>query len=77
VREADLAAAYSGVVHAQSRRRPQMPVEDFEALARRAPETVWLEFIGGRLVVKRGPDGDRSEIVAWLQRLWAGQEFVD
>ncbi|GHE45501.1 Uma2 family endonuclease [Streptomyces capitiformicae] len=50
-----------------------MPVEDFEELARRAPETVWLEFIGGRLAVKRGPDGDRSEIIAWLQRLWAGQ----
>jgi len=50
-----------------------MPVEDFEELARRAPETVWLEFIGGRLTVKRAPDGDRSEILAWLQRLWAEQ----
>lgn len=48
-------------------------VDDFEALARRAPETVWLEFIEGRLTVKPGPDGNRSEIVAWLQRLWAGQ----
>lgn len=55
------------------RRRPQMPVDDFEELARRAPETVWLEFIGGRLTVKRGPDGNRSEIIAWLQRLWAGR----
>ncbi|MBA2945134.1 Uma2 family endonuclease [Streptomyces himalayensis] len=55
------------------RRRPQMPVEDFEELARRAPETVWLEFIGGRLAVKRGPDGNRSEIISWLQGLWAGR----
>ncbi|MEU6140016.1 Uma2 family endonuclease [Streptomyces sp. NPDC047081] len=55
-------------------RRPQMPVDDFEELARQAPETVWLEFIGGRLAVKRGPDGGRSETLAWLQRLWAGRE---
>ncbi|MEV0638491.1 hypothetical protein AB0I77_26830 [Streptomyces sp. NPDC050619] len=52
-------------------RAPQMSVEEFEELERHAPETVWLEFIAGRLTVKRGPDGDRSEIVAWLQRLWA------
>jgi len=51
-----------------------MPVEDFEELARQAPETVCLEFIQGRLTVKRGPDGNRSEMLAWLQRLWAGQE---
>jgi Uma2 family endonuclease len=53
--------------------RPQMSVEEFEELERRAPETVWLEFIGGRLAVKRGPDGNRSEIIARLQRLWVGQ----
>lgn len=53
--------------------RPQMPVEDFEELALRAPETVWLEFIGGRLTVKGEPDGNRSEIIAGLQRLWAGR----
>ncbi|MFD3582818.1 Uma2 family endonuclease [Streptomyces sp. NPDC058683] len=47
-----------------------MTVEDLEELERSAPETVWLEFIGGRLAVKRGPDGNRSEILAWLQRLW-------
>ncbi|MEU5579507.1 Uma2 family endonuclease [Streptomyces huasconensis] len=35
--------------------RPQMSVEDFEELARRAPETVSLEFLGGRVSVKHGP----------------------
>ncbi|MDN3296243.1 Uma2 family endonuclease [Streptomyces ficellus] len=37
--------------------RPQMPVEDFEELVRRAPKTVRnrLEFLGGRLCVKHGP----------------------
>ncbi|MFI2202874.1 Uma2 family endonuclease [Streptomyces sp. NPDC020192] len=55
-------------------RRPQMSIEEFEELERHAPETVWLEFIRGRLAVKRGPDGNRSEIIAWLQRLWAERE---
>lgn len=37
--------------------RPQMSVEEFEELVRRAPETVRnkLEFYGGRLHVKHGP----------------------
>ncbi|MFF5534257.1 Uma2 family endonuclease [Streptomyces cinerochromogenes] len=35
--------------------RPQMSVEDFEELARRAPENVQLELVNGRLYVK----GDR------------------
>ncbi|MET9549588.1 Uma2 family endonuclease [Streptomyces sp. NPDC006627] len=37
--------------------RPQMSVEDFEELVRRAPETVRnrLEFYGGRLRLKHGP----------------------
>jgi Uma2 family endonuclease len=26
-----------------------------------------------RLAVKPGPDGNKSEIIAWLQRLWAGR----
>jgi Uma2 family endonuclease len=47
--------------------RPQMSVEDFEELERRAPETVWLEFVNGKVVVKPMPDGNHSEIVAWLQ----------
>ncbi|MDF4254352.1 Uma2 family endonuclease [Streptomyces sp. WMMB303] len=45
---------------------PQMPVEDFEALARTAPETVSLEFINGKLEVKPVPDGDHGAIVMWL-----------
>ncbi|MFG3507869.1 Uma2 family endonuclease [Streptomyces sp. NPDC047821] len=46
----------------------QMPVEDFEELARTAPETVTLEFINGKLAVKPVPDGDHGEIVMWLIR---------
>ncbi|MEV5874151.1 Uma2 family endonuclease [Streptomyces sp. NPDC052101] len=38
--------------------RPQMSVEDFEELARRAPKNVQLEFINGRLYVK----GDRITV---------------
>ncbi|MGW3423326.1 Uma2 family endonuclease [Streptomyces phaeochromogenes] len=49
--------------------RPQMSVEEFEELASRAPETVRLEFINGKVVVKPMPDGNHSEIIAWLQRL--------
>ncbi|MFH8568735.1 Uma2 family endonuclease [Streptomyces sp. NPDC017993] len=46
---------------------PQMPVEDFEELARSAPETVTLEFINGKkLEVKPGPDGDHGAIIMWL-----------
>ncbi|MFE2419736.1 Uma2 family endonuclease [Streptomyces hokutonensis] len=51
------------------RQQPQMFVEDFEELERRAPETVRLEFINGKVVVKPMPDGNHSEIVAWLQRV--------
>ncbi|MFI9584443.1 Uma2 family endonuclease [Streptomyces sp. NPDC052236] len=47
---------------------PQMAVEDFEELARHAPETVTLEFINGKLEVKPVPDGDHGEIIMWLQR---------
>ncbi|MEU5959178.1 Uma2 family endonuclease [Streptomyces sp. NPDC047525] len=35
--------------------RPQMSVEEFEELDRRAPETVSLEFLYGRVYVKHGP----------------------
>jgi len=49
--------------------QPQMFIEDFEELERRAPETVRLEFINGKVVVKPMPDGNHSEIVAWLQRV--------
>jgi len=46
--------------------RPQMLIEDFEELARTAPETVTLEFIDGKLEVKPVPDGDHGAIVMWL-----------
>ena len=46
--------------------RPQMSVEEFEELERHAPETVRLEFIEGRVVVKPMPDGNHSEICMWL-----------
>ncbi|MDT0453433.1 Uma2 family endonuclease [Streptomyces hesseae] len=46
--------------------RPQMLVEEFEELAHAAPETVWLEFINGRLEVKPPSDGNRGTIVMWL-----------
>ncbi|MFE9405947.1 Uma2 family endonuclease [Streptomyces sp. NPDC006530] len=47
---------------------PQMSVEDFEDLARHAPETVTLEFINGKLEVKPVPDGDHVTIFMWLLR---------
>ncbi|MFD5701663.1 Uma2 family endonuclease [Streptomyces lasiicapitis] len=48
--------------------RPQMPVEDFEELERRAPETVRLEFIKGKPAVKPMPDGNHSSILMWVLR---------
>ncbi len=47
---------------------PQMSVEEFETIAYAAPETVTLEFISGRVAVKKGMDGDRTAIVSWLAR---------
>ncbi|WP_411100146.1 Uma2 family endonuclease [Streptomyces sp. x-45] len=47
---------------------PQMSVEEFETIAYAAPKTVTLEFLGGRVGVKKGMDGDRSTIVSWLVR---------
>ncbi|MGW1200550.1 Uma2 family endonuclease [Streptomyces sp. NPDC002536] len=44
-----------------------LPAEDFEELARTAPETVRLELVGGRIEVKPVQDGNHSEIVMWLQ----------
>ncbi|MGY1499756.1 Uma2 family endonuclease [Streptomyces sp. QTS52] len=49
--------------------RPQMSVEDFEELERHAPETVRLEFINGKVMVKPMADGNHREIIAWLQRM--------
>lgn len=45
-----------------------MSVEDFEELARSAPETVTLELINGKLRVKPVPDGNHGEIFMWLMR---------
>ncbi|MFP8944366.1 Uma2 family endonuclease [Streptomyces fenghuangensis] len=43
-----------------------MLVEEFERIERAAPETVWLEFVRGRLVVKPGADGARGAILVHL-----------
>ncbi|WP_432077127.1 Uma2 family endonuclease [Streptomyces wuyuanensis] len=47
---------------------PDMSVEEFEELARRAPETVTLEYINGKLKVKPVPDQLHGAIVMWLLR---------
>jgi len=49
-------------------RTSQMSVEEFETIASTAPETVTLEFINGRIGVKRVADGDHDTIVLWLAR---------
>jgi Uma2 family endonuclease len=46
----------------------QMSVEEFETIASAAPETVTLEFINGRIGVKKVTDGDHNTIVTWLAR---------
>ncbi|MCP3822041.1 Uma2 family endonuclease [Streptomyces sp. A3M-1-3] len=45
-----------------------MLVAEFEELAHAAPETVWLEFIDGKLEVKPPHDGNHGAIVVWLLR---------
>ncbi|MEV7032556.1 Uma2 family endonuclease [Streptomyces sp. NPDC093272] len=49
-------------------RTSQMSVEEFETIASAAPETVTLEFIDGRIGVKKVTDGDHDTIVSWLAR---------
>ncbi|MGW7279755.1 Uma2 family endonuclease [Streptomyces sp. NPDC054844] len=44
----------------------QMLVEEFETIASAAPETVMLEFIDGRIGVRKAADGDHGTIVSWL-----------
>ncbi|GGX13046.1 Uma2 family endonuclease [Streptomyces lomondensis] len=49
----------------------QMSVEEFEALAEftaREIETVGLEFIGGRLGVRKARNGNHGTVAAWLAR---------
>lgn len=53
----------------RTEQQPQMSVEEFEELERHAPETVWLEFINGKVVVKPMADGNHREMIAWLQRV--------
>ncbi len=45
-----------------------MSVVEFETIAAAAPETVTLEFINGRIGVKKVADGDHNVIVSWLAR---------
>ncbi|WP_217162897.1 Uma2 family endonuclease [Streptomyces sp. AC512_CC834] len=46
----------------------QMLVEEFETIASGAPETVTLEFVNGRIGVKRPSDGSHGTIVSWLTK---------
>jgi Uma2 family endonuclease len=46
--------------------RPPLSLEDFEELARKAPETVTLEFINAKLEVKPVPDHLHGAILMWL-----------
>ncbi|MEU1815438.1 Uma2 family endonuclease [Streptomyces roseifaciens] len=48
--------------------RQQLFVEDFEQLARSAPEGVKLELVKGKLEVKPVPDGAHGAIIMWLLR---------
>ncbi|CAL9512331.1 Uma2 family endonuclease [Streptomyces sp. enrichment culture] len=47
---------------------PQMPVDEFETIAAAAPETVTLEFVGGRIGVRPATDGNHSTLVCWLAK---------
>ncbi|MEV7426007.1 Uma2 family endonuclease [Streptomyces sp. NPDC091212] len=48
------------------RPQPQMSIEEFEELERRAPEMVRLEFLNGKVQVKAVPDGNHGQIIMWL-----------
>ncbi|UUN27628.1 Uma2 family endonuclease [Streptomyces sp. FIT100] len=48
--------------------RAHMLASEFEELAQQSPETVWLEFIRGRLEVKPPSDGCHGSILAYLTR---------
>ncbi|WP_129285423.1 Uma2 family endonuclease [Streptomyces sp. GZWMJZ-114] len=43
-----------------------MTVEEFEQIARTAPETVRLEYLNGKIEGKPVPDGRHDEIIMWL-----------
>jgi Uma2 family endonuclease len=46
--------------------RPDMTVEEFEQIARAAPDDVRLEFFNGKIEGKPVPDGNHDEMVMWL-----------
>ncbi|MDQ1046581.1 Uma2 family endonuclease [Streptomyces sp. V4I2] len=49
-------------------RHGPLDVDEFEELAAVAPETVRLEYINGKVVVKAMPDGNHTSIFMWLLR---------
>ncbi|MDX3802104.1 Uma2 family endonuclease [Streptomyces sp. AK04-3B] len=49
-------------------RHGPLDVEEFEELAASAPETVRLEYVNGKVVVKAMPDGRHTSIFMWLLR---------
>ncbi|MGW2385431.1 Uma2 family endonuclease [Streptomyces lincolnensis] len=49
-------------------RHGPLDVDEFEELAAAAPETVRLEYINGKVVVKAMPDGKHTSIFMWLLR---------
>ncbi|WP_257233787.1 Uma2 family endonuclease [Streptomyces sp. JV178] len=49
-------------------RHGPLDVDEFEELAAVAPETVRLEYVSGKVVVKAMPDGNHGEIFMWLLR---------
>ncbi|MCS0600454.1 Uma2 family endonuclease [Streptomyces sp. LP11] len=49
-------------------RHGPLDVEEFEELEAAAPETVRLEYINGKVVVKAMPDGNHTSIFMWLLR---------
>ncbi|MFD5116529.1 Uma2 family endonuclease [Streptomyces sp. NPDC058391] len=53
---------------AMDERTAQMTAEEFERYAAVESETVRLEFIGGRIGVKKVADGDHGAITMWLLR---------
>jgi Uma2 family endonuclease len=60
------------VMAERSLQTPQMSVEEFERIAafaaKETDDAVRLEFINGRIGVKKVADGDHNTIVTWLMR---------
>ncbi|MFI9099769.1 Uma2 family endonuclease [Streptomyces fildesensis] len=48
--------------------QPLLLIEDFEQIARTAPENVRLEFVNGKIEVKPVPDSNHGATVMWLLR---------